>query len=153
MGQRDIIFETFSAYEVFKLVIVRLVFVAIIVYAGINFNENPVFVSVTVLVLLVLFFSSGSDRIIVYNDKFIYESGSMLKIFAKQNVYYFKELKNVTCEGFYTVTLDIILDGSKPGNKIYVEFLNGEQKVIRTSLYKGQLKEAVNLINELLHRR
>lgn len=150
MGKPNIIFKTFHAYSVFKLIAVRVILLSVIIYALVNYNKNPVFISIVVIILLVLFCSSGLERIIVFDDKFVYESGSIIKIFSLRKVYYYKDIKKVASEGFYNVAIDVLINGSKPGNKIYIEFINGEHKVIRTSLYKDEIEKSIKIINKLL---
>ena len=150
MDQSKVIFKSFSVYSIIKLVVARLAILFFIVYGLLNYSENPVFISVMVVVLLALFFSTGIERLVVFSDKFVYESDAILKFLSSRKVYEIKSVKKVSCEGFYTIAVDVLLDGSKPGNKIYIEFENGENKVIRTSMYKSDIKKAITIINELI---
>lgn len=117
-----------------------------------HFNENPVFISIMVIVLASLIIFTHEEELIVFKDKFVHRPGFSLPGSAGKE-YYYKDIKdvifpvdydvkNLAEKFFYRNRLD-------SRDKIHIIFKNGKEEllVITIRMYVAQ---AINKIKEQL---
>ena len=146
---RKAVYRTVSDSQFYKLLVGRIAIIITIVAAMLHIQENPIVISVGVAFLVLIFLISGNESITVYTDSFSYTYGGILKLFSKK-VFYYQDLKEVTCEGIFGYGLDKITDSLKisdPNNSIDIVFKNNETEQVRSRIYKDGLTEAVKVIN------
>ena len=123
--------------------------------AGIyHFNENPVFITILIIVLscLILFFYE--EELIIYDNKFVYKSVLSLPN-SRGKEYFFKDIKEV----IYPVDDDVknlqkkylYRNNLDPQEKIHIIYKNVNEEllpIVFNNRYHGKI--AVNKINEKL---
>jgi hypothetical protein len=91
----------------------------------------------------------GNEYVKVYTDKFIYTYASFYKKLSIEESFFYKDVKSVKFQGFFTSQLSSLLIPTtiKPQNRLIITYKSNEQKIINTSLNFEQLKKAIELIN------
>jgi hypothetical protein len=145
------IFETSNWYKSFGLLIARLICIGVVFSAIVHFKENPVVTTIAIIGFGFLFFFAGVQSVVVYHDRFDHKWGSLFDLMDRSKTYYYKDIKSISLDGFYTQTFDMIEDALTntaldPWNSIELEFKDGKRKSIDTWIYKGDLRKAVKYI-------
>lgn len=142
-------FEIYSDYQYIKLIIVRFILLGLIFYSIINFNSNKIVVVIVALTLLLLFLSSGIDKLVVYEDRFEHISDSILRLFRKKRVWYYNDMKSIKAMGSFNTFTDILLS-SNLWNKIHIEMKSNSTVTINSYIYIDKLKIFSESINKKL---
>jgi len=132
--------------------------------ALIHYKENPVVTSIVAIVMIFFSLYTWIEVIDVYPDRFILIYDTLIPYFSKRVTYSFDDIKSISIDGFYTLSFELVEDFLPirhiyaPWNRLTIEFRNGEIKTIRTRIYKGGLRKAVQHImvayhQHLLHNR
>ena len=135
--------------------IISKVVCIIIIGAGIShFNENPVFITIMIIVLVFVIVFYHEEELIVYDNKFAYKSAFSLPN-SSGKVYFFKDLKKVVYPVEYNVDSlpkkHLYRNNMDPRDKIHIIYKNGNEELLPVDWRIGPRKvTAVNKINEQL---
>jgi hypothetical protein len=147
------VFKTFNPTIFFKTILLRAFFILIIASAIINFNENRIVTSLVILFFSIVFINLGPSSIIVYKDRFQYKLGSSFNLLNSVDTYYYKDIKSISIDGFFTFTFDMLEDAIpndvidiNPWNSIDLEFKDGKTKSIGTDIYMDELRLSLKFI-------
>jgi hypothetical protein len=61
--------------------------------------------TIAIIVFGFLFVWIGQPSVVVYQDRFDYKFGSLLNLLNTHTSYYYKDIKSISLDGFYTQTL------------------------------------------------
>jgi hypothetical protein len=149
---KNAIYRTDSENEIYTLLAGRIIFLAGIIGALWNIKENPVGLSILVVILALVFLLSGHESIIVYNDRVVFDEGGIIRIFKKK-VYYYKDIKEVRFEPISGLDLTITNYFTKtPENTIQITFRNDNVETISTKLPPDDMDKTVGIIEFELQR-
>jgi len=153
------VYEYFSWLSFLGTGVFRLFLIVVIINAGLHFNENYVATSIAIFLSTFLFVWIGQPSIQVYPDRFDFKFDSFLNLMNTQQTFYYKDIKSISLDGFYTLAFDMVEDSllidryfGEPWNKINIEFKNGNLKSIRTRIYKSNLRKALKFIFQEFQR-
>ena len=149
---RNIIYSTGTEYA--KYLFGKFALIVTIGAGLAHFNENPVVISIMVIVCagIVLFFYE--EELIVFTDKFVFKPGFSLPL-SDGKQYYYKDVKKVV----YPVEYELEKLPKKlayrndlhPWGKIHIIFRNGEEELLHITIKRDDLLfNAIGKINEQL---
>jgi|GEM_PF-5160549 len=145
-----LIYRTLSLYATSKMLLARFVLAALIINGIIHFNENPIVITIIVGVLTLMLLYVGIENIMVYENKFVYQYGSLIKTWIRRKEFYYKDIEQVKYDGIFSKGLDILFDRIPitvdPYNKIVVVLKDGRSEEIHSKIYKQDLKRAMKEI-------
>ena len=134
--------------DLYKILSGRIV-ILVVIGAGLwHIEENPIVISIVVLLLIFAFLVYGNETIIVYQDRFVYSYGSLLKWIFSKKVYYYKDLKEVIYDEVLD-PLEVITTNSIPhlNNCINIIYKNDETKRLDSKIGKQDLAGVTRIIN------
>lgn len=154
--QDKVIYRTLSIYAICKLLVARLVLATLIISGIIHLKENPVVITIVVGLLTLMLLYVGNENIIVYESKFVYQYGSLIKSWAWSRKFYYRDIERIECDGIFTKALNILTDrlpvAVNPYNKIHIMLKDGNTDEIRSRIYKQDLKKAMQEIKLQLEK-
>jgi hypothetical protein len=141
------IYRTDSDNEIYVLIAGRVLFLAGIIGALWHIKENPVGLLIVVVILTLAFLLSGHESITVYNDRFVFDEGGIIRIFKKK-IFYYKDIKEVRFEPISGLDLTITKYFTKtPQNPIQILFKNNNAETINTKLPVDDVEETIGIID------
>ena len=129
--------------------------IGLAVYSGFHFEENPVVVSVFIILMLFIFLIVDNTTVFVYADRIEFHDINFWLPFKKwKRAFYYNEIAAIETDLKFKLS-DQIHDDFNPSvyrisemNKITFKFKNGEQKIVSTKLIKSELVKALKHVDE-----
>ena len=101
--KQEIIFKAYSFYKILESLLVRFVALIVGIYAYAHFDENPVVISIVMLISFLTIILIGSPEVIVYSDRIVKSNDSFLSLLTSKSTYYFKDIDEAYFESHSTV--------------------------------------------------
>ena len=89
-----LIYRGFSFLQFFYMLALRCIVLAALIYTAFQFNENPVLISIVIILGIILWIFVGDDQICIYSDRVTQTDTSLATIlFNGKEVSY--DIKNI----------------------------------------------------------
>lgn len=139
--------------------------IAVLVGVGsglLHFDENPVVISIFLLICVLLFLFLGDDQIDVYSDRVVHYNNSLAHLLSldKPTVYSIKDIRKAslpdTSVGVTGTVVALLLAAVLPKQSgqnsypIFLELKNGKTVRVQTYLRAHHMKKVVELVNSLV---
>jgi len=145
------IFKTHSIIQDILYFLLKCAYGLCAIYSIYHFRENPVVSIIATVIFLLFLLIAGKEAIEVFPTYFTIKRGGLLYLFEKEKVLEFDKIKSIYFKGDYD-TADEIYNPSfksdRKANIIYIEFKNGQNIRIPTTLYVGILTECIAFIKQ-----
>lgn len=147
------ILESISSFSIIRFYIYQFLCLALLIYVGRHFKENPILILFIMIVLLFVILMNSKGSIIIYNDKIqiVYK-----RLFRKMNTikeYKFNEIASITADlplteakHFFTELLPPTLSFVSIWNTITIKFNNNSNIELKSKIYREQYFEAFKAI-------
>jgi len=158
------VYKAASDLDFFLSMLYRLICLAAILFLWVHYEENPSVIIVASLVCFLLFLLIGSDEIVVYPDKIIEKSTSIVSLFSKgkaydiseiRSAYLLKEAASTADEAAIASFFKFIMPKMRhykrnSPNIINLELKNGKIIQLSSTLEEYKMEELVKAINSLI---
>lgn len=122
-----------------------------------HFNENPVVISIFIVLLILLILFLHYESIVVFGDRFVYVPGFSIPWKKPYLEFQFKDLQTVISPGHYEVQdlprRKAYLNEVDPRRKIHILYKNNSSELYSTSIPWGYLHIAGQVINKEIVRQ
>jgi hypothetical protein len=152
----EILFLGESTLQRIKNYILNIIGIAIIVYCGFHFNENPLFVSIVIIVIILMLSLPGHSMIVVYSDRidFLIKHEVVSKL-SKLLTFSYEDIQSIDVHLQFTrkqFFIGEILSSSifslSHWNTINIKMIDGTKKTINTKLYKDDIIKALKIVEK-----
>ncbi len=162
---KKVVYKGFSYFNFIWMWVLKLIIAIGIFLSVSHFNENPVVVTIVVVLCILGVLFIGDDQVTVYADRVTQSTNSIaawLFNFKKEE-YRFADISKAYLRpepsaaevGIATALLFLLpkssSDQQDEGNPIFLDLKNGKQVTLVTSLEYHKMKLVVDNINALLH--
>ena len=156
------IYVGFSWSQSIFLFSLKLIIVSLFPYLAIHFNENPLLISILIILGALFILAVGNERIIIYNDKIVQTNDSFLSwiLKSKTKPIFINEIQSAylrpastLSEAIVGISLMSILPKRNSGRRtfpIFFQLKNGKTVQINTNLDFGKMKRIVDIVNGLI---
>jgi len=134
------------------------VFLIIILISGlIHINENPIFISILAIIILLILWRNKYDGEYLILKAIGVVFRKQIWLFWKDDDFIdFNDISLFSVRGEYTIELDNarkMIPGSQhiEPNEIDIQYNNGNTKTIKLNIYKNQLVDFVDLANTMIN--
>lgn len=163
----NIVYRTTSSVELFRSLIMRVFFLALIIYMGVHYDENPVVISILIIASLYIFLIVGSDEIIIDDNQFVQKETALIgyiigskKIIHEINTIKTASLPEKPKTSFSEVGLVLFLTALFPQRtranrqqQFHLNLRNGKTETISTDLSRNKILETIQIINSRTKNR
>ena len=160
----ELVYRGFSVPEFILALVFRIIFLFVIVYLIGHYDENPPVIIVVASVTVLLFLGWGDDQILVYSDRVVHSSNTILsllfnskgkqyKIDKMSKAYLTPEEKVDPVAGGIVVILMLMFSKGSSSNRtrpIFIDTKDGKTIQLNTNLSHEQMEMAVETINTLI---
>jgi hypothetical protein len=167
-----IIYKAASPLSFIVSIFLRGGCIAGLIYLFLHYEENPIVITIVMLICLFLFFFLGNDEVYIYSKRIIVRDTSVISLFQKSKIYYIADINsaslpepsgqdrpNVVDTGILAViTAVVIASTSRHRNRFknnlhpfLLNMKNGDIVTVSVTLSDNTTKRIVDEINTLIN--
>ena len=130
-----VLFSTLSFLQKFRTWGLRLFFIFLISICLINIKENAFIIIIMITAFLIFLVLINEEKIIVYNDKFVWSKMYFFNLYAKNKTFNIKDIKKVE-SNINTLVDEVFVIFSKYhlSNYLWIYLLDGSNVTLTTSI-------------------
>jgi len=147
------ILESISRFSIIRFYFYQILSLALMIYVGIYFEENPILILFIMLLLLFVILKNSKGCIIIYNNKIQIVYKRLLRKMNTIQEYKFNEIVSITADLPLTEAKHIITELLPPilsfvsiWNTITIKLKNNSIVQLKSKIYKEQYLDAFKAI-------
>ncbi len=138
--------------------ILRLIIIIILILAGIHFNENPIGITIVIIIGLILMLLISRDYTLLLSSLGLIVRKTILGIWNKDEIIEYSKIESIIYTGDYTLSkeifFDLMLGDLAPNpNFVKIKFKDGSLKKFRYYIFKNRIIDFVTLGNNLIKKK
>jgi len=145
------LYRTFNLLIFFKIWISRIIIICLILIFSYHIPQNPIGFSIFTGIFLIILGLIFEDKIIVYNDRFVFSRKYLLNFVNIKKTFHFKDIKSADTEnnGLADEIVSFLSNYNYGWrNHVWITFLNNEKKILIVWIDRSELNEVITIIRK-----